>query len=244
MSYWQKSAGKEEPGSEPHLRGGFVRSSEEFWGVDWESALPRLLTSGGIELRCSDIERALPFIANHYATIFEEEPGSNRFLAEPFDGAKLRYYRRADVFEVADGDETVGLVIGEPSDWSTYYLRTMGMLPDYQGRQLASSIVSFMFDVLGRAGVRRFELDTSPANMATIQVLTRLRFNVTGQITSERWGALLRFTKFLDDRAEEVFLDSFCTGIRYQRRQRPSRLREGGSSEEEVREDYAVMDDA
>jgi hypothetical protein len=100
-----------------------------------------------------------------------------------------------------------------------------------------------MFGVLGQAGVRRFELDTSPANMATIQVLTRLRFNVTGHITSERWGALLRLTKFLDERAEEVFLDSFCSGVRYQRRHRPVRLREGGSSEEEVRARLSVNDD-
>jgi RimJ/RimL family protein N-acetyltransferase len=243
MSYQQKLAADEELSSERRLPGGFVRASEEFWGVDWETALPRLLTSDGIELRCSDIERALPFIGNHYATIFEEQPGASRFLAEPFDGAKLRYYRRADVFEVADGNETVGLVIGEPSDWSSYYLRTMGLLPEYHGRQLASSILTYMFDVLGRVGVRRFELDTSPSNMATIQVLTRLRFNITGQFTSERWGALLRFTKFLDDRAEEVFLDSFCTGIRYQRRHRPVRLKEGGASEEEVRASLSLIED-
>jgi len=237
-------ADDEEPRSEqrPALAG--APASRELWGVDWRAALPRRLTQDGIELRCSDIERALPFVAAHYGAIFEEDPASNRFFSEPFDGAKLRYYRQADVFEMVDRGETVGVAIGGPSDWSTYYLRTMGVLPSHQGRQLPRCIFPFMFEVLSGAGVRRFELDTSPSNMATIQVLTRMRFNVTGQTLSDRWGALLRLTKFLDQGAEDVFLDSFCTGIRYQTRDRADRQsKRGGNREEEVCSSMRLTDD-
>ena len=73
-----------------------------------------------------------------------------------------------------------------------------------------------LFEQLKRAGVERVEADTSPANMATMHLLTRLRFNMTGTTLSERWGAHVHFTKFLDERSEGVFLEQFCSGVKYQ----------------------------
>jgi hypothetical protein len=51
-------------------------------------------------------------------------------------------------------------------------------------------------------------------------VLTRARFNITGSLMSERWGALIRFTKFLNERGEDTFLQQFCRGAWYQQRSR------------------------
>ena len=196
------------------------KASRLFWGIDWAEWLPRQLTDDGVELHLSCIESAMPFISAHYAEIFEQDLERDRFFSEPFDGAKMRYNQAADVFEIKHAHRTVGLLIGAPSDWSTYYLRTMGVVRAYQGRQLPRCIFPFLFGRLAAAGVRRFEAETSPANLATVLVLTRMRFNITGTILSERWGALLRLTKFLDEGAEDVFLDKFCAGIRYQRRER------------------------
>ena len=78
-----------------------------------------------------------------------------------------------------------------------------------------------MFAVLRAAGVERVEADTSPSNMATLHLLSRLRFNPTGTVLTDRWGAHIKFTRYLDDAAEQVFLDQFCTGVRYQRRSQP-----------------------
>jgi hypothetical protein len=126
----------------------------------------------------------------------------------------------ADVLEVRQAGRTIGLLIGAPSDWSTYYLRSLAFLRAYQGRQLHARIFPWMFAELARAGVRRVEAETSPSNLATVMLLTRMRFNITGNVLTERWGALLRLTRYLDESAEDVFLDKFCTGIRYQRRER------------------------
>jgi GNAT superfamily N-acetyltransferase len=200
--------------------------SRLFWKVDWVESLPLTLTQDGIELRASDIERALPFIGAHYGEIFAGDEERARFFHEPFDDAKIRYYRACDVFELTHGHRTIGIMIGAPTDWSTYYVRTMGVLAPYQGRQLPRLVLPFMFGRLAAAGVRRFEVETSAANLAVVLFLTRMRFNVTGQVLSERWGALLRMTKFLDEGAEEVFLDKFCSGIRYQRRERGDGVRD------------------
>jgi hypothetical protein len=73
-----------------------------------------------------------------------------------------------------------------------------------------------LFERLRLAGVERVEADASPANFASLQTLLRNRFNVTGSVLSERWGALVRLTRFLDDDATGVFLDQFCDGVRPQ----------------------------
>lgn len=199
------------------------KASKFLWGIDWAEWLPRRLTGDGIDLCPSDIESAMPFICAHYAEIFEQDAERGQFFHEPFDGAKLRYYRTADVFEIKHAARTVGLLIGAPSDWSTYYVRTMGVLRAYQGRQLPRVILPFLFERLADAGVRRFEAETSPSNLATVLFLTRMRFNITGHSLTERWGTLLRLTKFLDEAAEDVFLDKFCSGARYQKRVRENR---------------------
>jgi ribosomal protein S18 acetylase RimI-like enzyme len=196
------------------------KASRLWWGVDWAECLPRTVTRDGIELHVSSIELAMPFIAEHYAEIFEQDLASDRFFSEPFEGAKLRYYQASDVFEMKDAGRTVGLLIGAPSDWSTYYIRSMAVLPAFSGRQLPQTVLPFLFGRLSQAGVRRFEAEASPSNFATMLVLTRMHFNVTGMILSERWGALCRLTKFEDEQAEGVFLDKFCSGVRYQQRRR------------------------
>lgn len=200
-----------------------AKTSQVLWGIDWAEWLPRKLTSDGIVICASDIDRALPFISGHYASIFEQDLERSPFFSEPFDGAKMRFYRASDVMEIKDAERTVGVLIAAPSDWSTYYLRSVGVLPEYHGRHLPQRILPLMFEHLARAGVRRFETETSPANLAVLQVMTRMRFNVTGSALTERWGALLRLTKFLDEGAEDVFLDKFCSGIRYQRREQRSK---------------------
>jgi len=192
------------------------KASRWLWNIDWSELLPRALTDDGIELRVGSIEAAMPFITAHYAEIFEQDLERDRFYAEPFDDAKIRYYQTADIFDIAHRGRTIGLLIAAPSDWSTYYVRTMAVLPAYQGRQLPRVVLPLLFERLAEAGVRRFEAETSPSNLATMLFLTRMRFNVTGSVMSERWGALLRLTRFLDEGAEDAFLDKFCSGIRYQ----------------------------
>jgi GNAT superfamily N-acetyltransferase len=221
---WSRSMGAEAVSGEHALLtprvdpADLVKVSRLLWGIDWRAWLPRRLTEDGIELHLSSIDAAMPFISAHYAEIFEQELERDRFFSEPFDGPKMRYYRTADVFEIRHAERTVGLLIGAPSDWSTYYIRSMAVLPAYQGRQLPRCILPFLFEHLAKAGVRRFEAETSPSNLVSVLNLTRLRFNITGTVLTERWGALLRFTKFVDEGAEEVFLHKFCSGVRYQRR--------------------------
>jgi ribosomal protein S18 acetylase RimI-like enzyme len=204
---------EEEPGTSVR------RLSKTLWDVDWSLLLPQSVTDDGVSVEWSCFERAAPFVRAHYAEIFEEAGGS------PFDtrleDAKTRYYRAVgDFFEFVHEGRTVGLLIGTPIDWSSYYIRSAAALPAYQGRKIVQRFFPLLFAQLKAAGVERIEADTSPANMATIQLLTRLRFNVTGTLLSERWGATLHLTKFLHEESENVFLRQFCSGVKYQLRER------------------------
>lgn len=193
--------------------------SEMLWGLRWTEHLP-LSICDGITVNASSFDRALPFVLGHYAEIFEED-GEGPFGRSRLGSNKERYYRLAgDFFEFKDGDKTVALFIGTPVDWSTYYIRSAAVLPEYQRRGLMLAFMPEFLRQLAAAGIERVEAETAPSNFATLTILTRLGFNVTGTTLSDRWGALLQLALFLDKSCEEVFLRQFCTGVRYQRRDR------------------------
>jgi hypothetical protein len=79
-------------------------------------------------------------------------------------------------------------------------------------------VAKVLFEELKRVGVERVECDTSPANLVMVHIMGRLRFNVTGTCLSERWGAYIHFTRFLNSDNERTFLRQFCSGVKYQLR--------------------------
>jgi ribosomal protein S18 acetylase RimI-like enzyme len=192
--------------------------SRELWGIDWRDCLPREL-SDGLSVHAADFLTVAPFIGAHYPAIFEQDRRPTRFRSGGSASSRLRYYQAAgDFFAFRDGAEIVAVLICTPVDWSTYYIRSAAALPEYQGRGLVPRFFPFLFERLRAAGVERVEAEAAPSNFASLQHLLRHRFNVTGTVLSERWGALVRLTRFLDDDATEVFLDQFCDGVRYQGR--------------------------
>jgi RimJ/RimL family protein N-acetyltransferase len=188
------------------------------WGVDWRAHLPWELDEG-VTVDPGDLDTALPFIQEHYGAIFESE-GDDRFLHEPLDPPKLRFLSTTDIFLFHHGTRLIGVLIAHPTDWSSYYIRTTGFLKEYQSRGYGFAWAERACEVLAAAGVGRIEAETTPNNFACIRVLTRLGFNITSTVNSERWGNMVRFTKFLSEDAETHFLDQFCTGVLYQRRAR------------------------
>jgi hypothetical protein len=193
--------------------------SGSLWNLDWATELPLTLTDDGVEVRHGTLDDAMPFIVDNFTAMFEEDPAASPFLQSPTTEAKKRYYRQCgDIFAFNHGVATVGLLVCTPVDWSTYYIRFCAFLPTYQGRQLLQRFFPNFFRILKIAGIERVETDTSPSNFAVTHIMNRFKFNATGTILSERWGAVIRFTKFLDEQSEEVFLRQYCTGIRYQAR--------------------------
>jgi RimJ/RimL family protein N-acetyltransferase len=183
--------------------------SERIWDIEWSSILPWTFESGVICERVP-IDRVLPFAKEHYEKIFASATSS--FFQEEQGDSKLRFYREADVFLYREGTTDIGFAISHPTDWSSYYLRMMAVLPEHQDRHVGTEWTVAVMRVLKKHGVGRFEIETAPANHRVIHGLNKLGFMVTSTTQSERWGVMLRYTKFLDERAETDFVHRYCMG--------------------------------
>jgi hypothetical protein len=188
--------------------------SEALWDLRWAEHLPFDL-GNGCSVQASTFELATPFIRAHYATIFEHD-SSSPFRPDALTAQKARYYELcADFFEFRRANRTIGLLVCDPLDWSTYYVRSAAILPEHQGRQLVQRFFSaVLFDVMTAVGVERIEIDIAPTNLMMLHIAARYRFVATGTLLSDRWGAHARFTRFLSANSQQTFARQFCAGLK------------------------------
>jgi hypothetical protein len=201
--------------------------SDEFWSLDLTRGLPRVITRDGIELAAGDLDRIRHFLKTVFPTLTEEGLGAAPL--EPSVAQTKRWYLGAasDLLELRKRGETIGVMIGAPEDWSTYYLRIYAVSPEHQRPVVTRRFAQSVIERLAACGVQRVVTDTSPANTSAALRLSELQFHVTGQQLSERYGPLIRYTKFLDPAAESAFLSRFA-GSAPPRAARP-RTRKGGT---------------
>lgn len=183
--------------------------SQLIWGLDWAS-LPPIVLDDGVRMAAASIEASLEFMGDHYGAIFGD--GADRFVTEPLTAAKRAFLERSDAFLFWHDGTPVGLLIGNPVDWSTYYWRTVAFLPAYRGRGLLAAALEETDRRLAAHGVARVEGETAPNNYAQLRLLLRLGYVVTGSTESDRFGSMLRLTKFLTPGPRETFERQFCRG--------------------------------
>jgi RimJ/RimL family protein N-acetyltransferase len=183
--------------------------SKRWFGLDWREHLPWQLC--GVSVEVGEMDDVLPFIERLYPQLFWRE-GDDGWLDDGMSAAKLRFFEDADVFLIKDDGELVGLEIAHPTDWSTYYLRTHALLPAYRGRGIMAEMMKRRSEVLATVGVQRIEGDVVPANVAQMIAHTKIGCVVTGTLNTDRWGALVRITKYIESNSDDVFRKQFCCG--------------------------------
>lgn len=182
--------------------------SKRIWGFDWRSELPWSLD--GVTAEAGTFEQALDFALQHYATIFHKNSDGPRFLDDPLTNAKRRFGSEMDIVLFRDEGRVIGTWMGHPVDWSTYYIRSVALLPEYRDRRIATDFAKLAYARFAAAGVERIECECSPANIPMMKAMSSLGWLVVGTTNSERWGATVRFAKFLRSEAEQVFTRQFC----------------------------------
>ncbi|HJL17303.1 MAG TPA: GNAT family N-acetyltransferase [Sandaracinaceae bacterium LLY-WYZ-13_1] len=207
--------------------------SKRFWRLDWADHLPWTLGEG-VTLEAAATETVLAFVQAHYAKIFAVEDEGDRFWPDPMTPAKRRFLDASDRFVFRAAGRPVGVLVGQPFDWSTYYWRTVAFLPSHQGRGLLAAALERTDAAMREAGVERVEGEAAPVNYRQVRLLHRLGYCVTGSVNSERWGTLLRLTKFLAPKGRATFASRFCRGVPEPRT--AGGIRKGGRHEE-VRHD-------
>jgi len=196
--------------TDPRRASGIVERSSSltrrFWKFELCDGLPRLLTSDGVRAVRGEPQRVRTFLNDEFPALTEEA-----FAPAASDEAarmKREYIETAcDLIELRHADETVGVLVGAPEDWSSYYIRVFAVTQLYQRPNLIRRFgAECVFDPLRDHAVQRVVADTSPSNIAMSRTLSELHFFATGHQLSERWGPLVRYTKFLDPACEAAFL--------------------------------------
>ncbi len=184
--------------------------SSALWGLELCRGLPRVLSSDGIEATRGDLTRVRSFLAEEFPSFGEETLGAQPSAAI-VDAKRWYLHAACDAIELRHHGHTIGVFIGAPEDWSSYYIRTFAVVQAYQRPALIRRFGrECVFGPLAEHYVERVVADTSPANLAMSRCFTELRFHVTGHQLSDRWGPLVRYTRFLDPACEAAFLRRFA----------------------------------
>lgn len=186
--------------------------SERMWGFSLADTLPRVLTRDGVTAVAGEYARIGAFLASEFGMFQQESQGVvPDYIVR---NRKAEYLKDAcDLIELRHGDNTIGVFMGAPEDWSTYYVRIFALRRSFQRPAMTRLFIrDCLFDPLTEHGVERICADTSPANIAMSRLLTELHFHVTGSQLSDRWGPLVRYTRFLSPACEAEFRRKFGGG--------------------------------
>jgi hypothetical protein len=192
-----------------------VPYSTRMWGFSLADTLPRVLTRDGITAVAGDYLRIGRFLATQFGMFYEESQRTEGAVTDYIvRNRKSEYLRDAcDLIELRHADNTVGVLMGAPEDWSTYYVRIFALHRSYQRPAMTRLFIrDCLFSPLIEHGVERISADTSPANIAMSRLFTELHFHVTGSQLSDRWGPLVRYTRFLSPACEAEFRRKFGGG--------------------------------
>jgi len=179
--------------------------SETLWGLRWSDHAPWHYDDVSIDASC--LAEALPFVSEHYDTIFGA--GRGRFYADAMTPAKRRFYERCDVFVFRAEGNVVGVSFSHPTDWSSYYLRSTAFLKSWQGRHGMRRMIDRLSGPLRGVGCDRIECEVSPTNAVIMRMLIGEGWIATGNVHTERFGALVRMTRFLRPEPADVFAERF-----------------------------------
>lgn len=201
--------------------------SKRIYGLDWAQLLPFKMTDK-IVVMAGSWESTVHFFNENWHSIYKEsstgsEDKSSPFLAtEPHKNRSSYYRETADIFHFTINKNIVGVLIGTPLDWSSYYIRNVSILPKYQGKKIYQTFLHHFLPILKSHHVDRVHIEVSMGNLRHIHILNKLKFNVVGTLLSERWGGLLIFIKHLSPNPKRVFLKQFCQGVDFLAQEEPT----------------------
>lgn len=191
--------------------------SSQLWNIEWNHFISLFgEIAPGINLRVASHEEITSFLNDQTLDPEELIEGRN----EAFSFNKFDVHKRKFLSEFCDGfsiyDERqgimVGAVIGQTTDWSTYYIRYVLLTKRSRGAGIFQGFIGFLSFALAAKGIERLEIEISPLNTVQLHLLNKLGFCVSSTSVTDRWGYLLRFTKFFTKEAQLIFMNQFCAG--------------------------------
>lgn len=180
--------------------------------IPWHEYLPITLKNG-YEIHSGSFEEVKMFAQSHFQQIYSPiDPKTQYRWGEDHPNKKSFYENFAEIFLFKKGAEIIGFHVINLTDWSTVYHRNVSISKKHQNKQLWQLWFACLIEILKAHQIHRVECDVSPGNTKKVHVLNKMGFRVTGFNTSERWGAVMKFTKFLNSEYENLFQKNLCLG--------------------------------
>lgn len=209
---------------------GIQEASRELLGLPLQTYFPFETkdSSGRItaRIRLSNPEEFSGFLQKNHEAVSRTSGGRPQFISESTTPAKQKYFEHlCDFFAFERDGRVLGVSLASVSDWSTYYLRYVFLMPELRSTGVFPAMIERLILLCQNTAVHRIEVDVSVSNLPGVKLYTSLGFNPTGTLISDRWGANLRLTRFVNPVHEKSFLQNFCTGEPYQLRPRTQETR-------------------
>lgn len=184
-----------------------LSTSLRLWDLDWADHLPFVI--GDVTVELGSFDDGVAFFRDHYEEVFGKSQAG--WFREELSDAKRRFMREMDAFVFRRDGRTIGLAMAHPTDWSTYHVRLLALLPEFRERRITTDFEEHLCATLKSVGVTRCEAECSPANRPMVKVFLNQGWHLSATAQTDRFGTNLRFTRYLDENAEQVFCRQYLS---------------------------------
>ncbi len=148
--------------------------------------------------------------------IFPHDGQLRRFRTPPEREADLQLvrdmyahrHRERFVLYSPDG-EPVGWSYGQMEDYLTFYMHTMGLVPEYRGKGIYTAWLRGLCEYIGALGYERLTSHHQPNNRAVLIGKLKAGWVITGMELDESYGPLVKMAYYTHSDREHGFADVF-----------------------------------
>jgi RimJ/RimL family protein N-acetyltransferase len=159
-------------------------------------------------------ERIKTFNDRIFPPGFKEEIGLYSVPEERQDNQKrlLKQLKKSDTMWIVfsnENEEPIGWFYGYMEDEDTYFIDTIGFVPEFRGIGLYSAFLRQMIVYLKAIGYERLATSHHPNNRAAIIADLKTGFNIVGLELHESHGPILRTALILHEDRRRAFEQGF-----------------------------------
>lgn len=182
--------------------------SSRVWGIDWNNHFP--LSIGRYTVELSSFEEFLKTKNHPGSFLVTSDNCHDHFIKDKNSQAKANYLNHAcEYFAFKMNGVIVGFFMGEVMDWSTYYIRYIIIAKNHRSNNLTTLFFQELEKIMSEYELDKICLDVSSAHVSHVSRMSQIGYVCNGNMLSERFGSIIRLTKYIKEESWTVFNKSF-----------------------------------
>jgi hypothetical protein len=174
-----------------------------------------LKLSNGYSVEAATKESVYEFLSANISKVFPgrdsatnfQRPESRRAAFKELHAHYLQLHHEWFLFKL--NGETVGWFMGETEDFSTFYMRNTGILPEHQNKGIYGEFAKHFFSYLVQLGYERISSQHMVTNQKILISKLKMGFIICNLELTEDWGPMVKLVKFLFEDRRDFFIKSF-----------------------------------